>query len=158
MNWWQSLATREQFLVKLAALVFVIVGGYILIWQPLIDDNVSYRKKIIADHKLLQWMEIEVNRLIALKGHGQSHRLSEDAFLPTIEEEISKEKVLKSGLRKLSAGAEQSISLSFNSVPFDLFIETLTKLKRRFGVTIGSISVTALDDPGLVRVELNLKR
>lgn len=63
---WRRLAVRERWLIALAVVLVVVVGGHALVWTPLSQSNLALRQDLTRQAALLDWLERigpEVQRL-----------------------------------------------------------------------------------------------
>jgi type II secretory pathway component PulM len=150
---YDTLAPREQQLVKYGAiaLVVVLIFGVLM---PL-DSSVSKaRTRITKKQQDLVWMKGVAPFLAALApvnhGNGES--------LIVIVDRSARE----SGLGKSLAGTDPSgaggIQVRLEKAPFDAVIGWLSRLSQQNGISVDGATIDGAGAPGLVNAAIVLKQ
>ncbi len=159
---WDALTAREQIFLAsgtLAVLLFILIYGIIL---PIHHHTKALKETVSANKELLAWMQTKGPQLKALNKPNNlstGHALGKKSLLSLFSSlEIFFDgnafKNFKPTLNSTgkNAGKDQ-VSVHFNEVPFDVFMNGLMTLQSQNNIFIVSIDIQSLEAPGLVKIE-----
>lgn len=156
MDWWEARNDREKLILLVGAIVAVLLIGFELIWMPIANSVDTLNKQVQSQESLAHWMQIAGIRIKALKKAGFVMSQQQTGSLLVIVEKTLEQAKLNSYLRNVQQPADNQITLSFQSVPFDAFIQWVQSIWQTNGVQVQQLSVTRTDTTGLVDVNLTL--
>lgn len=157
LAWFQHLSKREQVIISGGSIFLVLLLFYYLIWSPLsnaVTDASRYYQKEVS---LLEYLHQSVPKLLAYQGQFSSNNSTSknEPLLTRIETSINHTK-LATYLTNIEQ-QDDSIHITFDSVPFDTFIEWMQTFSHQNSMTVDTINVTHLTTPGLVKIILTIK-
>ncbi|MGM0565025.1 MAG: type II secretion system protein GspM [Pseudomonadota bacterium] len=157
MEWWYRYSQREQR-VLLAGGVFVALWlVYMLLVDPLVQFYQQERQALEDNRELVVWMRQAVADYRAAGGR--------EAAAPSGSVAVAVEQVLRqSGLpeaTRIEPQGRNSVTVNFDSVPFDRLMHTLDTLEQEQGMVVRQVRVSRLQgegSTGMAKVELQLER
>jgi type II secretory pathway component PulM len=158
-EWWNNLSLREKQTLSLGGFFVVLFLIYALLWSPLNSKVNSLREQIVKDQKLLAWMQETNQHILTLEKSFKTGKQDSSgvSLLSIMQKQINKTQFVSS-LGQLRQADNDSVQLNFTNVDFDKLVTWLTELSQEEGVVIAQMSVAAGATPGVVSVDLVLKR
>lgn len=127
-----SLNEREQWMVIAAVLCVVIYTYYFLFYSPLSTRVIAKESQLIEKSQTLQWMK-------SVRGQSPKTKskksLDNNQLLTLISDQLKNSALVKFPYKLQQTGAGE-IQLSFEEVPFNLFIIWLFKINKSYAMTI----------------------
>ena len=158
-DWFNSLAPRERTMVSVAAVVILLVLGYVAAWSPLSSRVASLEKSVEERQAVKLWMEqaaVEANQLRGAaggSGGGDEHR-----SLLSVVDQTAKQSQLASAVNRIEPEGQELVRVSLERASFDDMVLWLGSLQRTFGVRVADISIERQAETGRVNARLSLKR
>lgn len=155
---WGNLAAREQQAIAIGASLLGIFILYQWIWSPLVDHVAAMRKQMVAEKKLLVWMQTADKQIHKIEGTSQnkSKSVSLVMLLSLVQKQIN-HAGLEKNLSQLKQASNASITMHFQKVEFDKLIALLTIIIKEQHVSITQMSAVAENTPGIVNADVMLK-
>lgn len=157
--WWQHLGEREQKAALLGSITVALFLIYECIWLPLDAHVEQLRQKINAQEKSLA----ELNAIDSqLSNHASTLAAKKESFsspadlLSAIQQDLDVSE-LSTTITGLKQSSNELFELHLQNASFDVFIQLLLNMQRKYDITIDHLNVTALKSPGLVNVDLTFK-
>ncbi len=151
LGFWAACTTRQRAAIAAAMVVAAGAALYLLLWEPGLTARKSLSAALPRLRAQLQDMRWQREELAALrKAVGTAAPPSDLAavlrasaaqapFAPAVERIES----LPGGKARMQAGA----------LPFDAWLAWIGNLQRELGIRVDACRISALDQPGMVRVE-----
>ena len=148
---WAERSRRERAVLVGAGALVLLAALYALLWEP----GLEARKRLSAtlprlraqvEDMRLQKREVEALR----KTVGASSQASDLRALLRASVERS---VLKSSVERIEWRSSDRVLVAAPSVDFDQWLDWVRALQRELGVRLDSCEISALAQPGLVRIE-----
>jgi type II secretory pathway component PulM len=151
LGFWAACTTRQRAAIAAAMVVAAGAALYLLLWEPGLAARKSLSAALPRLRAQLQDMRWQREELAALrKAVGTAAPPSDLAavlrasaaqapFAPAVERIES----LPGGKARMQAGA----------LPFDAWLAWIGNLQRELGIRVDACRISALDQPGMVRVE-----
>lgn len=149
---WRVRSNKEKRLLLLSGVVVVLAVIYHGVYKPLNDSINHTQVSLKNDIQLLEWMKRESPRVLAARQGGKPS--FEGSLFALVERRF---KALEEQPR-ITRENENTVSVSFNQVPFDGLIATLQTLMNQEGVTIEAFRASSSEESGLVQASMKLTR
>ncbi len=152
--WWQQLDSREQRLVAVMALVFMVFIFYSAIWQPLNNSISEANNKLTRQQELLTWVQENTKLYQKAKQSG-----GKSTFSGSISSVANRSaKTYKLTITRMQPQGED-LQVWIDSTPFTQLLFWLEHLANNEGLQVKSIDLTQGDSVGEVKVRrLHLAR
>ena len=147
-----TLNEREKWMVLGAALCVVIYVYYMFLYSPLMSNVEQKSTQLIEKTATLEWM----NKVKQQKNTSSVKQSVDNGQLPTLlATQLKNSAVLKFPyqLQQTNSG---EIQLSFEQVPFNLFIQWLLQINNKYNINIKQIDVNKTPTPGLAQLMIML--
>lgn len=157
MNYLKQLNERERLLLLVAVPVLAILLLYSLVWRPLSGTVELLQHRVQKQQDTLQYMRKAAQQVKALQQQksAQSRGGGRQSLLALVDRTV-KQAGLTRALKRVEPDGADKVRVRLEGAGFDTMIGWLESLQSRYGIQIESISVDALDNPGLVNVRLML--
>lgn len=147
-NYWSGLTERERIIAAVGGTCTLIYLFYLLIYSPLSTAVSTKTKQLIEKKETLSWMQQVRNQP---KNQKQVESLTNTKLLALIGTQLSDNK-FKQFPYQLQQTGPGDIQLSFDKVPYILFLSWLWTLKSHYKITIKQFTADKTDTPGLVKL------
>ncbi|KTD75278.1 GspM family type II secretion system protein LspM [Legionella waltersii] len=147
-----SLNEREKWMVIVAVLAVFIYGYYLLLFDPLSERVKQKSTQLIEKTETLEWMK----KVRHQKGIGKSKKSIDNSQLLTLLADRLKE---SKGLKfpyQLQQTASGEVQLSFEEVPFQLFLSWLTDIHEQYSIYVKQLDVQNTQTPGVTKLSIIL--
>ncbi len=151
-SFWQNLSDRDKLALGIGGGVVLLYLIYLLIVAPLIHVLDEKHQHHQDKKKDLAWL----HSVRSLSQTKQSRTLASNSELLSLLARQLKSNNLKAYPHQLQQLGNGNIQLSFESVPFMLFMDWLKQLNTTIQFTIQNLTIDRLDTPGLAQVALTL--
>lgn len=145
---WQRLTEREQRLLLIGGLCLSLLFFYMGIWMPLSHAIVEAQHAIIEKEATQRWLQ-QVEQQVK----GGVTPLTNNALLPLISEQLNAT-TFQSYPYQLQQTTEGKLQLSFERVPYRVWISWLWSLSKQYHPTLQQLEVTRLPEEGMVKVSV----
>lgn len=153
--WYLGLAPRERLLVGGAAVLVVLLLGYLLVIEPLQQRRAVLERGVVAQRELLAWMR---DAVMPLRGNPTSPSDSRGQSLFAVVDRSARATVLAGALQRVQPEGQGNVRVWFDDAPFDDLVRWIAALQREHGITVNTLSVERADEAGLVDARLTLER
>jgi len=147
-TWWEETSEREQKLVLIAGGVFFLVLIYYLLWQPIASDLEAAEEKLTNTQQTLQWVEKNVNDLLAA-GITQQTKLGKKQSLSQLINSTARRNSID--ISRVQNDKER-VDVWINEIEFTQFIKWITALKNDYAVNVVSVDINKTQREGAVKV------
>lgn len=141
-QWWRSLRSSEQQILKLAAVVLALGLFMTLIWQPMHQQLAGNQAQAQAARAQLQWLTQQMPLLSTAKagtGGSLNDKVAQSSRLFGIS------------VSRMQPKNDQ-LDLLLADVPFEQLLRWLQVLQQEHGVRLVTLEITETEQAGLVRV------
>ncbi|RLV60776.1 type II secretion system protein M [Parashewanella curva] len=147
LNWWNSLAFREQQLLSVAAVVVAISVFYFGVWNPISSAQQDAQADLKSAKQTLIKVKQDANRLIGYKqaNRGQSRRGS---LSNIVNQQADRFGLTISRMQPQG----DKIQVWLDDAPFNDVLRYLDTLVVSQGLTVDSFDVASTDTIGVVRI------
>ena len=146
-EWWEAAEPKERSLAILGATVIVIGVLYWAIWSPLNSQLIDSKKKLEHAESTLSWTQ-EKSTLLLQSGIGKAK--------PKRRGNLSA--VLNSSARNLGVtfsrvvNKKDKVEVWIAEIEFDLYVQWLTNLHNRFGISVVNADLVKTGRKGYIKV------
>ena len=151
-----GLNPRERFIVLGGAMVLLVLGIYLLAWEPLIEKQESLDASIKTQQELHSWMLQSAAKVRQLKGSGDLRRLNYGSMQSVINK-TAKAALPGAVIKRVEKNRQQSVQVWIEQVAFDDMVKWLGNLQQKNGVRVTSLVSERIEQAGRVNVRLVLK-
>lgn len=147
-----SLNDREKWMVIGAGLCLILYVYYLFLYEPLHQKITQKSEHYIEKVDTLEWMKT-INQTYHPAKSKQT--LDNSKLLTLIASQLKEKETLKvpSQIQQTSAG---EIQITFDEVPFTLFIHWLIQLNEQYQIIIKQFEVDRTDKPGVTHLMIIL--
>ncbi len=158
-DWWAGLQPRERLLLIVAGTILAVLGVYLLILEPLVQQRDSLQTSVTAKRSELAWMREHAIEAAQLRqsqdrGRGIADRRS---ILAVVDNSIARAG-LKPQLQRMEPDGQNAVKLWFKESAFDDLVRWLDDAEKRFGLDVGSLRIVPQGGSGMVDANISLKR
>ncbi len=158
INWWETLAPRERWLMKIGSAAIIIILTYLYVWTPFVDAVNSAHTDVEHKRELIQWMQAAIIKIEQLKARGLVERAPTQASLLVLTNQSARENHLSPFIGQIREIDANEINVEFTTVPFDKLMTWLELLWREYGIQVTAFNLIPQKIAGLVQVNMNLSR
>lgn len=158
IQWYRSLAQREQIAVGTLAVVFVVFFGYWLLWAPLANNLITAKQNYVAHQQVYEWVY----------EHGALIRNSDKQTGTTLAVQDRNKDVLtivnstatqhRLVLRSFSPEGPNKLRFQSEQQEFTAVMQWLYQLDESYGIKVTAIDISAGNVVGTVNVRATLER
>ncbi len=149
-TWWQQLAPRERLVIGWGAAGLLLALLYAYLWQPLDSERNRLRAALpalrVAAEEVRAGAE-EASRLKASAAPATTGTALQAAVQQAASESGSAQ------APQLSLLDESRVSANWSAISFEAWTAMTAKLQNARHIRLESVTVDALPEPGLVRVQ-----
>jgi general secretion pathway protein M len=151
-SYFNSLNEREKWMVFGAALCVLIYVYYMFLYSPLISSVTQKSDQLIEKTANLEWM----NKVKQQKNNSSvKQSVNNGQLLTLLATQLKDNSDIKFPyqLQQTNSG---EIQLSFEQVPFNLFIEWLLQLNNKYTINIKQMDVNKTPTHGITKLMIIL--
>lgn len=143
-----NLNDREKWMVYSAVVCVILYIYYFFLYSPITSRVESQQEQLVEKTDSLQWM----NKVKNQKNTGLVKKSIDNGQLLSLLSTQLKNQTSINFPFQLQQTSSGEIQLSFEQVPFNLFIEWLTQLNNHYTINIKQLDVNKTTTPGVVRL------
>ncbi|KGP63033.1 general secretion pathway protein GspM [Legionella norrlandica] len=151
-NYLNTLNEREKWMVIAAGLSLFIYSYYLFLYAPLSHQIKQKSAQLIEKMETLEWMK-------RVKTQGRPSRKKQSVensqLLTILSSQLKNNKTLKFPYQLQQTGSGD-IQLTFDTVPFQHFIQWLAKINEEYFLNIKQLEVDRTEAPGITRLMIIL--
>lgn len=147
-----SLNERDKWLLIVGGIVVFFYLYYLLLYSPLSNAVELKTKQLTEKTQTLDWMK---SIQTEAKNTKPKQAITDNQLLTLLDAQLKENKTLTFAYQIQQTGSGD-IQLSFNEVPFTLFVSWLSKLNENYTIHIKQFSVDPTPTPGVVKLMIIL--
>jgi general secretion pathway protein M len=144
--WFYNLTEREQKIVSIGGIAFVVALFYFLIWSPLKQDLAKQELALAADKSLLVWVNEQANKASQLKRSSSSKSFA-GSLTQLVNSSARSNGISVSRMQPQG----ENLQISVDRVNFESLISWMDYLEQQ-GVVVLFSDITETDASGFVQV------
>ncbi len=150
-EYWRSRSPRDRRIIVLVAGVAALSVVYAYLWMPMNEARARLRSelpKLRGDAVQMNLQAQEIARLKAVPSSIAGRAASAETITASAEQFG-----IKNELSQTTALSNERIQILLNSVAFDRWVNWTKALATTNGLRVESAQITALGEPGTVKVQ-----
>ncbi len=158
-HWFNSLPTKEQWMVSATGLLIFITLFYLVIWEPVHVGLKAEQQKQQSQQEILLWMQQAAAEVKTLRVAGSRSTVRDQSKPATllIEQAINNAG-LKPYLNKIESSGKDSARVTLNDAAFNQILVWLNTLATHNGIQVVSANIERAGKPGRANARLTLER
>jgi len=159
MKWWATLQLREKKILAFGAIALVLMGGYLFVVEPFVEQKEQLTTRVAAQKKLkfhLEKVALEAKSLRTNAGDAKKLSGSGKDTLLAVVSKTSRQNGIKESMKRITPEGSKKARIWFEEASFDQLVSWVASISRSYAITVENISITAEDEPGQVRAKLTL--
>lgn len=149
-NYWNNLNERERWMAGAGLLILFLYLFYLLAYSPLANMVNTKSNQLAEKQETLIWMEQVRHKP---KDRKPIQLITNTKLLALIGNQLSNNS-LKPFAYQLQQRGSGDIQLSFERVPYNLFLSWLWTLGNDYSITLKQFTVEHSNTPGVVKLLL----
>lgn len=151
-NYLSNLNERERWMVIIGGICLILYLYYAILYAPLANKVTQQSTLLTEKMQTLSWTQ-----QMQKQAHAPKERKSVDnnQLLSILDTQLKRDEILKNPYQ-IQQTASGEIQISFDEVPFTLFMAWLAKLNDRYSIAVKQMNVDHLATPGVVRLSIIL--
>lgn len=149
-HYFSTLNDREKWMLVVGGLCLILYLYYLFAYAPLSKQTDEKRNQLVEKIETLEWM-----KQVQQQAHSSPIKKSLDhsQMMTLIASQLKENPLLKFPyqLQQINSG---DIQLSFDKVPFKLFLLWLEKMSKEYSIKIKQLDVDPTKVPGVTRLVL----
>jgi general secretion pathway protein M len=150
---WEGLSARDRLMLVVGGLFLVMYAGYMM--YAVLSHAVLERAHVLSEKETtLAWMRRAEQENKALQ-HGTAGPVKLDAAKGlTVFSEALSQTSFQGFTYQLQQLKEGELQLTFDTVPYNAFLQWLSSMNKRYAFVIQSFDVERQDVQGLVKLSV----
>jgi len=150
-RYWTARAPREKALVACAAISILAAIAYLVLLGPGRAARERLAARLPVMRAQIDDMRQQQKEIVILR--KKLGAASQRTDLRTLLESSAARTPFASAMERLVAGSGEKVTMRASPVAFDDWLAWVEGLQRDFGVRLDACQISALGQPGLVRIE-----
>jgi len=150
--WFSTLDEKDQKITVVVAILVALMLVYLLILSPVNDSVSQLEAEVAAKQKTVDWMKQQVPVILASKRTGGGV-VSSLALSAVVNNTTTKYNLPVS---RRDSKSPNEMQVWFDNVPFDSFLQWVSEINRKHGVTVSSVNVRSQDRNGITSINVKL--
>ncbi|KTD35788.1 general secretion pathway protein [Legionella nautarum] len=147
-NYWHNLNERERWMAIIGSICMLIYLFYLLVYSPLTTAVSTRSKELREKQETLIWMQ-QVRQQPRSQKTAQA--INNTKLLALIGNQLSSNSLQKF-VYQLQQTGSGDIQLSYDRVPYNLFLSWLWALSNDYAISFKQFSAERTDTPGIVKL------
>jgi general secretion pathway protein M len=159
-EWWETLQSRERYMVLITAVLVSVAILYFAIWSPIASSRDTKQKRIEAKRETVAWMSQKKLEVEDLKSINPNlfNRASDARSLLAIVDAGAKQMGIRPTITRIEPKGEDSVQIWLENMTFDYLIVLLGELERKNNIEVTDASLNRSDQIGKVTGKVTLNR
>jgi len=159
-DWWETLQSRERYMVFIAAVLVSIAIIYLAIWSPIASSRDNKQKRVDAKRETVAWMSQKKQEVEHLKriNPNMFNQANDGRSLLAIVDTGAKQMGIRPAITRIEPKGEDSVQIWLEDMAFDYLIVLLGELERRNNIEVADASFNRSDQIGKVTGKVTLIR
>lgn len=148
---WRESSPRERATLVAGAALALAAALYVFLWEP----GIAARKSLSASlpHLRAQLEDMRRQRIEVASIRKDLAAAPRQGDLATLLRASAAQAPFAAALERIEALPDGKVRVQAGSVPFGAWLAWIESLQRQMGVRVASCRISALEQPGLVRLD-----
>jgi general secretion pathway protein M len=147
---WQQLTERDRWIAAFGLIVLGCYLYYLLLYAPLAQAVENKTQQIIEKQQTLAWMQ---QMQTQYKHKKTRQRLSSSQLLTLLADQLKQPSFLAFAYQLQQTGSND-IQLSFERVPYALFLAWLRDLNEKYQISLQQLTINRTPAAGIVKLSI----
>jgi len=158
-QWYNSLPSKEQWMVSGTGILIIITLFYLVVWEPLHVSLETEQQKQNSQKEILFWMQQAATEVKSLRSSGRRNTVR-DRNKPTslIIEQTINNAGLKSSVTKIESSGKNGARVTLNEASFNQILVWLNTLATHNAIQVVSANIERASKPGRANARLTFER
>jgi len=152
---WDGRTAHERRTITFTALVLSPLLAYFLLWQPAHTANKKLRASIPTMRAQAAHLHTQAEEVEMLRHRPHPAMLDATALKTAVEASALRHK-MREAISSLDAQKPNAVRIMLASVSFEQWVYWLRDLQQEQHIRVESVSIAALPQPGLVKINATL--
>lgn len=148
--WWANLNERDRWAAGMGFAFLLCYLFYLLVYSPMLSSVKNHSNQLRENKETLIWMK-QVQQETDTNKNAQS--ISRNKLLTVVSAQLAND-TLRPFPYQLQQTSQGDILLSFDSVPYTLFLTWLWTLNQDYVITLDQLSIERTKTSGVVKVSV----
>lgn len=159
-DWWETLQSRERYMVLIAAVLVTIAILYLVVWSPIASSRDTKQNRVEAKRDTVVWMSQKKQEVEHLKriNPNMFNSVNDERSLLAIVDTGAKQMGIRPAITRIEPKGEDSVHLYVEDMAFDYLIVLLGELERRNSIEVADASFNRSDQIGKITGKVTLNR
>lgn len=160
MAWWNTLSSRERWIVGVGAGLVVILLFYALVWHPLQRNLATLQQSVDELRNDVAWMRQaagDVKRINNTTETNPSNTPARDESLLVFVDRTARSAGLGPAVKRVEPQGVNQLQMRLEQVSFDQMLRWLGSLEQEHGITLINAVVDGRTESGRVDARLVLQ-
>lgn len=159
-DWWETLQSRERYMVFIAAVLVSIAILYLAVWSPIASSRDNKQKRVEAKRETVAWMSQKKQEVEHLKriNPNMFNQVNDGRSLLAIVDTGAKKMGIRPAITRIEPKGENSVQIWLEDIAFDYLIVLLGEFERRNNIEVADASFNRSDQVGKVSGKVTLNR
>lgn len=159
-DWWETLQSRERYLVLFAAILVSIAILFLAVWSPIASSRDNKQKRVDAKRDTVVWMSQKKQEVEHLKriNPNMFNQTTDGRSLLAIVDTGAKQMGIRPAITRIEPKGDDSVQLWLEDMAFDYLIVLLGELERRNHIQVADASFNRSEQVGKITGKVTLTR
>ena len=157
-QWFNSLPSKEQWMVTGTGALIFITLFYLVIWEPLHTSLNTERQKQQSQKEILLWMQNAAVEVKQLRSSGGVTIRDKNKPATLVIEQTVTNAGLKPSVKKIESSGKNGARVTLSEASFNQTMIWLNTLSKHNGIQVISANIERSDKPGRANARLTLER
>ncbi len=157
-QWFNSLPSKEQWMVTGTGALIFITLFYLVIWEPLHTGLNTEQQKQQSQKEILLWMQNAAVEVKQLRSSGGVTIRDKNKPATLVIEQTVTNAGLKPSVKKIESSGKNGARVTLSEASFNQTMIWLNTLSKHNGIQVISANIERSDKPGRANARLTLER
>jgi type II secretory pathway component PulM len=150
-GFWTACTARQRAAISVALIVIAGTALYVLLWEPGLAARQSLSQTLPRLRAQLEDMRLQREEVMALR--KQVGASTQRGDLAALLRASAAQAPFGSAIERFESLPGGKVRIHAGPLPFDAWLAWIGNLQRELGVRVDACRISALDQPGIVRLE-----